>query len=170
MTLAATGELAYNGVEFSGLFRSRVRGRRIPDRANRTTKWVEYTIEARGYVTASPGYGGAANATTDQEMETKRQALMATGGELQYEDKGFGTSFHVNGSGTMKDANWGPKPLLISFDPVGNDQAALVEWQCVTCVPECSGANYEGIADYSYETSYSIDQDAYTTRMISGML
>lgn len=160
----ATGTLSYNGVTFDSIVRSSIKSTPVPDDARRTVKCVRHEIEVSGFVTA----GG--QISTDNTFASWRRALTTNGGELRYDDKGFGTLI-VNGAGGARDAEYGPWVQLLSFDPIGHDQAARVHWRCVTAIPECAGARYtNAFMMLNYSVSWHIDNEGLTTRKVTGVL
>jgi hypothetical protein len=154
-------ELSYNGVVWTSLYTTKVSSHPVQDDAGRTTVAVEHTLEVSGYIA-----GG-----TDSTLTDLRKLLSAQGGELRYNDHGFGT-LHVNGNSNVRDARWGPKTEVVDFRPLGgNGQAAQVTWRCVVVIPECDGALYQkGIMALNYDVRYSIDGDGYTSVAIAGYL
>jgi hypothetical protein len=160
--LNAVGTLSYNGVEFGVLHQSSMTGTPVYDEPGHVVKWVQWAIEVTGWISNTAGTGG--------EMEVLRARLTKPACELKYTDKGFGT-FHVNGTSKVLDADWGPKPRLISWMPLGGAQGCRVVWRVETCIPECPDtADYDGIAAIWYGMDFEIDQDGYTTRTVSGGL
>src|SRR5205823_1873002 len=83
------GALSYNGCTFSPHFESSISGRAVPDNANRTTKYAEYTLTADGYATLPTGSNDIS-----ARMKTLYQLLTAPGGALTYTGRGF--DFVVN--------------------------------------------------------------------------
>lgn len=160
MPLPGQGTLSYNGVTFDSLTRTKITGTPVLDEARRTTKWLAWTLEVEGYLSDA--------ASTDATMSTRRQALTKCGQELRYTEKGFGELWVNNGR--VEDANWGPIPELLSWDPVGSNRSCFVVWRVTTHIPECEGARYQGLAAFNYEVDFEIDKDAYTSRTISGFL
>jgi hypothetical protein len=161
--LPAGGTLSYNGVTFSSLFRTSLRGVPELDEARRVTKWVKWALEVDGYVVAASG-----ESSTDDDVQELERLLTQPGGELRY--TGRGLSDLVVNVGRVKDANWGPIPTLLGLDPLGGGRGAAVSWRVETCVPMCDSARYAGVAALNYEVGIEIDHDAYTTRTISGHL
>src|SRR5437764_851012 len=133
MPLLATGALHYNGWDFDSLVRSKVTAVPMWDEAHRTITYIQYTVDVRGYINAR-GAG-----TCDSQMDDLRQALLTPGGEFLYEEKGYGT-FNANNH-IATDSAWGPFPLRLSADPIGNDQTWLVDWSCQVNLPLCVGGS-----------------------------
>jgi len=172
MTLArlpVSGTFSYNTVVFNPTVRTIVRGVPRLDEAGRVVKWIEYTVELSGYVAASDS--GAA--TTDALLTSYRQKLLAVGGSLALQTKGFG-DLTLNGIGgtTRRDALWGPLPELLLWKPLGDKLGAYVEWRCkvhVAC--ERSGSlNIQAPLAVNYEWQHEVDQDGYSVQRITGHL
>ena len=166
--MTSTDTLSYNGVQFSVLYKSKISGRPILNESRRAVKCVEYTIEVRSYVTF-------ASETTDSTMQSLRTLLTKPAGELHYDNKGFGSlAVNVPG-GAVWDAEWGPIPELIDYDPIGNDQAALVTWVVKTRIPECSyppkAVNFKfKTMAFDYSVDYKVDRHGLTTVTTSGYI
>jgi hypothetical protein len=175
------GTLSYNGVKFSSLYKSVVRGKVVQDDAKWTTKYVEYSIEVEGFVTLAQG-----EATTDNTFEGLRLRLSAAGQALQYTGKGFG-DLVVNLPTGVFDVAYGPAPQVVSFTPLGAARGAQVAWTCVTRIPEVPfaanqnppslGSPLSGVASaagqvlqFSYSASIGYDDEYYGTVSLKGIL
>jgi len=124
VVLPDLGTLEYNGVIFSSLYHTRMSCKDVKDNANRTTKYVEYQLEAVGVVTLDD-----VNDTTDNLMVNIRQRLSAQGGPLTYIGRGFGDITVNTGGSKVKDVAWGPTPEVLEFTPLGGGRGANVVWR-----------------------------------------
>src|SRR5262249_11597232 len=117
--LPATGELYYNGWTWDSLHHTAIRGVPVYDDANRMVKWIAWSIEVSGFINAGAG------ATSDNTMASLRRDLTNPGKTFRYNNKGFG-ALVVNdpSSGNVWDVNWGPKPTLFDFKPIGSRDTA----------------------------------------------
>jgi hypothetical protein len=79
-----SAQLSYNGCRFSPLFTSKVSGKVVQDEARRTTKYMEYIVEADGYVTLPAGATNIA-----PTMANLCRLLTAQGGTLVYLGRGM---------------------------------------------------------------------------------
>jgi hypothetical protein len=179
------GELTYNTVTFSSLFKSEVNGKPMPDEANRTTKCMEWTLEVEGVVTLNP-----ADTTTDITMIQLRKLLTTPGGALKYIGRGFG-SLIVNVPGNvLRDVAWGPIPKLMDFNPLGAGRGAFVKWSVSTQIPEFKNISNLGgaptiggptlrtfgaptlapVLQYNYESAVTFDEDQYSHLSIKGTI
>lgn len=183
VTLHDTGELSYNGCIFSPLFETKISGKAVTDNANRTIKYMEYTLVADGYVTTPAGSSNIVPA-----MRKLRDLLTAQGGELIYRGRGFdltvNTGRNVGGGGGVPgrgaaivnlgklanlDVAWGPVPQLIEFQPLGGGKSAKVQWKVVTRIPEIAGKG-PGLLQLNCETGVSYGEDCFSTLTIRGTL
>ncbi len=155
---------SYNGFTFDGASTETLSIESHPeyDEARRTIIWMRYTIRLRTTIFS------AANTTTDLEMGVIRKQLQSPGGALVYEQRGFG-GFSINAGRGAKDSSWGPRPQVLSWKPIGDANAAEVEWACEVCIPECDAAKFEDhAAAFNWKVTYERDPDGFTTRKVSG--
>ncbi len=160
MALDPVGTLSYNGVTFSVLHRSHVTATVVYDSSKRVTKYVTHRIEVDAWIQVDV-------ITTNPELDEMRKLLTQPGAELKYDQKGYG-SFHVNGTSPITDVDWGPKPQLLTWRPLGADNGCFVTWAVETSFPECEGARYQGIRELNYTIAFDIDEHGVTTRTITG--
>jgi hypothetical protein len=177
-TLFDVGILSYNGCVFSPLYETKINGIVVKDNAGRTTKLMEYTLEADGYVTLPDNANSTAGVVT-----TLRQLLTAQAGILVYQ--GRGNDFVVNQPGVAmrngpgRDVAWGPVPELLDFQPLGGGRSAKITWKVKFRISEISGdqsarQNLYGapgpVLQFNEETSVTYDEAAYSTLSIRGTL
>ncbi len=174
--------LSYNGCVFSPLFVTNVHGKVVKDAANRTTKLMEYDIEADGYVTLPDGLP-----SISPIMVTLRTLLTAQAGELVY--RGRGMDLVINPPGAVaaspgltstRDAVWGPAPELLEFQPLGGGNSAKVRWSVKVRIPETPPATVGGgglggrlpapLLQFNYETNLSYDEAGYSSFTVKGTL
>jgi hypothetical protein len=167
--LPDVGTLSYNGVQFSCLYKSHVEGKQILDEANRTVKWIEYTLTVDGLVTLPAGWGPLT--TTDSVWQQLRLLLQQQAQPLVYKGNGFG-GVQVNVPGQQQfDVNWGPIPKLLGFQPLGSGRAAQIQWQATFCLAEIPSANTIGpLAQLNYEVTLTYDEQGYAGLNIHGTL
>lgn len=163
--LDAVGKLEYNGCDFSPLFATTVNGIAVKDEANRTVKYMEYTLTADGYVTLPSGQNDIVNA-----MKELRALLSAQGGSLIY--KGRGNDIVVNTPGSkVTDVAWGPVPEVLDFTPLGVGKSAHIVWQVKVRIPEESAnANPKPVLQFNQENTVTYGEDGYSTLSIRGTL
>lgn len=171
-TLPDVGELSYNGCVFSPLFETNVSGVVVKDAANRTTKYMEYTITADGYVTLPDDdtfFDG--EAVPDTVMSKLKDLLTAQAGALVY--KGRGNDIVVNkAGGAVQDVAWGPIPEVLDFQPLGGGRAAKIRWQVKTRIPQIvgKGGRLGPVLQFNEETSVTYDDAGFSTLAIRGTL
>ena len=175
------GKLAYNGVQFSMLFHTSMHGEDMQDNAGRTIKWVKYLLTADGVVTLSAG-----QATIDDTMVQLRKLLQQDAGQLDYQGRGLGavTINPVGGDPNQGsfDLQWGPKPKILHFQPLGQGRSAMVQWQVEFCIPEivpsstrtistfAGGAAFTPVVQFNEETAVRYDEDGFSHLTIKGTL
>lgn len=181
-TLPDVGTLFYNGCTFSPLFATNVSGVAVKDDAQRTVKYMEYTIEADGYVTLPSG-----DVTISPTMDRLRELLTAQGGNLVY--NGRGCDINVNPGGLpstspSRDVAWGPVPDLLEFQPLGSGRSAKIRWCVKVRIPQVKigkppslGPPFVGgglasipLLQFSYESVVSYNEDGFSTLTVSGIL
>lgn len=168
--LPDVGQLSYNGCVFSPLFETNVSGVAVKDEAGRTTKYMEYTITADGYVTL-PTVGAFGATSTDATMTKLRQLLSAQGGVLIYE--GRGNPIVVNQPGSqVYDVAWGPVPEVLDFQPLGAGLSAKIRWQVKVRIPEVqpAGGGLGPVLQFNEETTVTYDDAGYSLLAIRGTL
>lgn len=157
--LPDVGSLFYNGVNWDCLYSSNISGEPIKDRANRTTKFMAWTLNVDGVVTLPKGA-----TTIDSQWINIRKLLSQPGGALAYTGKGFGP-LQVNYNGqSIWDAAWGPTPKVIEFKPLGASRSALIKWSCTVNVPEFYSNTFkDALLSFNSETSISFNDKGYAT-------
>lgn len=163
--LPAAYRVHYNGFDFDGNATETlsIDSDPIYDEAGRTIIWMRYLISLRTTIS-----GG--NGATDLQLDDIRQILQSPGGTFIYDDRGFG-NFSVNSNGPARDVQWGPKPRMLSWKPLGDANAAEVNWRVEVCIPECDAAKFEDhAAAYNYRVTYERDADGFTTRKVNGYI
>lgn len=186
-TLQDVGELSYNGCLFSPLYATKISGTVVRDAANRTTRYMEYTLIADGYVTLPAGASDI-----NGNMNTLRRLLTAQGGRLRYTGRGFNLNVNPEqggrppvrppapglppGGGTIvtvnlegQDVAWGPIPELIEFQPLGAGRSAKIQWKCTTRIPEVK-AKGKGLIQFNYDCGVSYGEDGYSSLTVRGTI
>lgn len=166
------GELSYNGIRFSSLFKSRQSGGILPDEAKWTTRFVEWALYVEGIVTQNDF-----DEDTGPILDILREKLTQHGAELRYHDRGFG-DFIVNpdGGGGTRDVAWGPVPKLLEFTPLGEGRSAMVRWQVTVHYSEVP---FEGLStqrknppviQFNWDYRLHYDEEGYSSYRLSGTL
>jgi len=154
-----TDVLSYGNFLFT-IYKSSVTARPVLDSSGRTTKWVDFDITVdRALVEPNFNVG---DTTTDNVLSDMRVQLNKTGQRLEFEDKGYGSLTVNDPGGEVWDANYGPHPNLMEWNPSGNDQNAIVKWSCKTSIPQCGDAKFRfAIAEMNYTIDHTIDEDGF---------
>lgn len=159
-----TGEMTYGGVTFDALYHTTCNGVIEYDKAKRAVKYVRWTINLEGWIASDNGR------VIDDEWVNIRQTLSEPGQTLIYTGKGFGPLI-VNGDGPIKDVNWGPKPKIINFTPLGSGRGSKITWQVEFAIPECATAKFTNtLLAFNWGTSLTFDIDGYCKYAVTGEL
>lgn len=163
MTIAgfsAVGELSYNGFEFENAINIDVDGEVVTDEADRATTYTRYRITCEFILHNDAG--------NDAQMQLLHDRLTQVGRRLRFRQKGF--SQPIDTAATI-DVKFGPKPRIVSWDPLGSSNAATIVWQCEVCLASCHGFwAYDAgrVMAFNYEVGISISEKGFTTRRITG--
>jgi len=106
-------------------------------------------------------------------MHAARQKLSQPGENLVIDHEGFGPRLDINFRyPVIRDTEWGPRPKMLSWEPIGHTASVEVIWECEFTIPICNGEtsspSFQGLSALSYGISYSFDKRGFTTRRISG--
>ncbi len=151
-------------------FRSKISAVPVFDPANRRIKWVDQTLDVHGWVAGDPSFQDdgtdLARNTTGLTLTGMRQVLTKPGLILRFHNSGYG-SFTVNDPAATPpafDAAFGPHPKILSWVPIGDDQAAMLDWSVTAHIPECGQARYRGVpCAVTSEFDFDIDLHGWTT-------
>lgn len=130
--------------------------------------YYRYTITVRDVIS----YDGEGNVGTnmDSSFDEIVARLSYCGNRLQINGVGCGL-IDVGPGATSYDVEFGPRPRVVNWRPVGSSRTIEITWQVVAAVPRCELVNsLRGLAPISlyYSTSFSIDNAGMTTRTLSG--
>lgn len=165
-------EVVYNGYAFGPYSHVNVSAEMVPDDADRTVLYHRYKIRVETTIVAE-----AQDAYVGEHFRRIRQLLSKAGQALTIDHQGFGPRLDINngspGFGGVFDVAFGPKPKILSWEPVGATNAVEVTWECEFNLPTCAGAGgvrFTGLMAFNYSVSYRIDRGGYSTRTITGYL
>lgn len=164
VTLPDVGELSYNKCVFGPLFSTKVTCDYVKDNANRTVKWIEYTITVDGYVTLPDGF-----VSIEPTVAILEKLLSQQGGALLY--SGRGIKIAVNTAGGDRDVAWGPVPEVLEIVPMGGGRSAHVTWTVKARVPprvSKVGSQRGHVLQFNYETSVQYDEAGYSSFRVNG--
>lgn len=168
--LSDVADVIYNGFVFPPVLNAR--GTVVPeyDRTGRTIKYLTVAITISGIITqydrAAPSAG---NATIDPNMDSIRARLCQPCQPLTFKLQGFGT-FNIQ-QGSTFDVDFGPKPQVLDWNPMGGGLAAEIEWLVTTRIPACTGANsFNGIIELNYDVAWGIGDAGLLNRTVTGFV
>lgn len=137
------------------------------DDSQRTTLYHRYKLRVETTIYAengdNPGFAGAHFQRIRDRLTKKGQALTISHGG--FSDSLFDVNVYDYG---RKDVTFGPHPRVVTWEPVGYENAVHVIWECEFCVSACN--RYTGIMALNYLMSHRIDSGGYTTRTVSGYI
>lgn len=199
------GILYYNGFWFPELVQTRGSIAAVYDATGRFVKYTKFRLRVETMIypgcddrlgtdidpllgtTYTPKFPRTANSDNpltiqngvDTGFEALRALLTAPGGVLLYVDKGIGTEYRVSGTPgltTHLDVEFGPKPMVVSWEPIAGNKALRLVWEIEAAIPECTGGAHVGgadagrIAEMSWGESYEIDAHGLSVHTQSGWL
>jgi len=168
--------VSYNGFRFPLARHAKVTFSPETSDDGRTTKyirmdleiefvWVPLELDTDAHLT---DYGYNAAATTDATFTNLRARLSEQGQKLRFWSQGVGNISVQDGDNY--DVNNGPKPKVVSADPIAGSKAVRVVWQCSTWFPNCNNQSYSriGIAQLVWGISWGIGTNGLTSMTING--
>lgn len=158
-----TGEISYNGIVFSGATNVTVDVAPQYDDSGRVVLYSRHTFQVTATVKASAG------SSTDASMEGIRTRLQSPGKRFSFSQKGFG-NFVVNGYGGLQDLEFGPKPRMLRWQPLGDSNACRVVWSVEVCVPRCPMFPTSGPMELTWKIDWSYDRAGLCSRSCQGKL
>jgi hypothetical protein len=163
----ATGaaEITYNGYTFPVKYNAKITSRPQYDPAGRSRIFTRYTIEVYGLVTSTE------TSRQNNSLLNIRRRLQQPGGVLKILGLGFGDIDTSPGTGGQLDVEWGPKPQLMTWNPIGTIAAEVV-WTCEVALVDCFDSSSQYYQDkflsFNFESAWTVNERGYTTRSISG--
>lgn len=168
--LVDVADIIYNGFVFPPVINARATIVPEYDKTNRSVKYLTIALTISGVITQydqSAPSSGTATATIDRHMDAIRYRLSQPCQPLTFKLQGFGT-FNIQ-QGTMYDVDYGPKPQVLDWAPMGGGLAAEIEWLVTTRIPACSNADsLNGIIQLGYDVTWNIGDAALLTRTVTG--
>ena len=183
------GEVSYNGYQFPAPLSAKVRSEPVMDNEERIVKYIRYVLDITVVIVAADDPQGTTDSYVEgasvndtnpiiRNMNDIRQRLLEPGKALIFNLQGFG-DFEVNTTTIpelpaaliVRDINFGPKPRVLSWEPIGSSKAVRIVWQCETSIPEClEGSPYysNSLANFEYEVEWSVDESGMTERRLIG--
>ncbi len=159
--------VTYNGYRFNEYSEITVNGTIQPDDSQRTTLFTRWLVRVETTIYADEN---DTEGQAGEHFERIRDRLSKQGQYMRIHHQGFGVDFEVNSPtpNSPKDLAFGPKPRVISWEPIGEVNAVEVVWECEVCISPCN--RWSGLMSLNFGVYYRIDKAGYTTRTISGHL
>jgi hypothetical protein len=173
---------SYNGFEFPPCLHSQITVVPEYNESGTSLKYLTIAISVEFIATDSrrgvPEYSGSPEEDElersgrrtgmDTFIDSLVKRLTYPGQALKFNARGFG-EFEINTSNGIKDVDFGPKPQVVEWEPIGGAQAAKVQWLCVTRIPHDLSHSYEGrLISFEYGVQWGIDSAGFMFRSIEG--
>lgn len=188
----SVGIASYNGFEFPPAISCKVQVEPVYDTSRRAVKWWKHTMTLEFVVVPQmdPQLSlGSVN--VDFNVEAMKRSLQVPGAELVFSLKGLGTSerstantdFIVN---RLNDLDFGPKPVLLTWESIGSNKAVRVQWSVEFNLLLCCYSDYfvDGVCDnpadapfspnnpyfteFNYSMAWTVDEEGWTQRVLVG--
>lgn len=165
--------VSYNGFTFPTESHISVVATDVYDQAGRTIVYVKYKITVDSTITPTAPVGTRGNENV--LLPRLRLRLAAAGEQLVVRGTGFGDlSVGSRRTGPLTDVAWGPKPEVVTWEPLGVMTAHVV-WTCEVHVMDCDprpalSSSSRRLLAHNFTVSHSIDEQGYTSRTITGYL
>lgn len=106
---------------------------------------------------------------TQSRMDSLVDQLSQSGKRLIIQDIGLGGA--IDTGSTTPDIDFGPRPRVISWRPIGGDLVGEVVWEChFTIPPKCASnsINAGEVMSFEYAIAYQTNNEGLLTRVITG--
>lgn len=175
-------DVSYNGFTFPPTIQAKATVVPEWNKARTSVKYHIVVLTLEAIITQADVAAFDPNTPTiDRTMDNVRLRLMQPCQPLSFTLQGFG-SFKVQGNppnsflqtsdAFLYDVNFGPKPQVLEWEPMGGGLCARIQWLITACIPPCGpeGSNngLAGILDLYYDVKWSIGDDGFLRRSISG--
>jgi hypothetical protein len=170
-TLESLGTLSYNGYDINGP-RVRTTLRVTPHYSSDGRTVIYNVIELMVRFVLTSDYDGLGGGDpTDDNMVDFIATMTQAGGVLIFEGLGYGP-FEINTADNPADVIYGPKPRLVSIEPIGANLAMRVTWTCEVALVPCALNGIEGfvgpLIELTYTNDWTVDQAGLTVIVIRG--
>jgi hypothetical protein len=99
-------------------------------------------------------------------LEDLRFKLQTPGKTLIFKNKGFGDDLTIRSG----DIDNGPKPEILTWEPIGDAMACAVTWRVTTMIPACRYGRVRGVSSINWGASWAINEHGDTTRTLTGFI
>jgi hypothetical protein len=183
--MLAGSDVSYNGFVFPPQIQAKATVVPEYNDAKTSIKWYTIVLSIEAYITQyDVDDFAAANPTIDPQMDNIRARLMQPCQALSFTLQGFGTvavqapseTFFPSAAQSqfVYDVNYGPKPQVLEWSPLGGAVCAKIQWLVTTCIPPCGpeGVNngLNGILDLAYEVRWSLPDAGFLRRSVNGKI
>lgn len=177
---ARDAEISYNGFVFPPVTNAKATIVQEYTKDNRSVKFLTIAITVESFITqydlAAPE-ATATGYTIDRHMDEIRKRLSQPCQVLSFNFQGLG-NIQINGvrdttAGTaIYDVDYGPKPQVLDWQPLGGSLGARVEWLVTTRIPPCTVANngLQGVLDFGYEVNWTLGDPGWLSRTVKGYI
>lgn len=174
-------QIQYNGYSFPGVLHSKVTAHPQYDSSDRVIKFATHLLHVEFIILPDDQPQDTSNTDVGVNVDYVRRRLLEAGATLRLVSLGFG-DFVFDSSGSfsnLKEIDHGPKPRLLSWEPIGANKAVRVVWECEFSMAQCQEDDVSpgggedpksrngGFLEISWEELYSINSKGITTRIIN---
>ena len=158
----------YNDVTIDNIVSSKVTIEPTYNERGTAIKYITYMIELEAIVHPEAFVATANNREfTDDALELIRRRLLEPRKVLRYTDKGLGTDVTIdpaNDTHVLQVADYGPKPLRLTFEPFAGRKAARINWSIKAVLTrECETSIANGVIEFWASSSIKINKSGYQT-------
>lgn len=166
---AALGVIKYdiNGRSFTfpGDSKATIVSNNVRTKDGRSIKYVEHTLTVTGWLYATDL--ASATGTVDSAFAEARNILSQSCGKLTITGKGFGDYYINRENSRGRDLKFGPFTEVIEWEPFGNITCRFT-WKVKFTLPWKDNIyTKDGILSYTWDTSYSYDEQGFCSRTVS---
>jgi len=165
---AQTAEISYDDLVLNPTTTYSLSSEAVMDDSGRSYSHTRYTLTGEFYILGDVSASTYTAAESSRKMAELRSKLSKPGKVLKLTGIGFGDMV-INGTdaGSIADVNFGPKPTVAEFRPLGNVCWA-VRWSCVFSIIEPRTSNGYNLMALNYTTTHDINQAGLSTISVEG--
>jgi hypothetical protein len=134
----------------------------VYDSTNRVVVYQRRTLTVSGVVHSDAG--------TENDLKVLHDRLLVHGKRLTVTRLGL-PDLDISGAGPMYDLEFGQKPQVLTWAPIGGRNAAMVTFEIVIAVPACGAVFGAGVPyELTFEVDWDYDDHGTFTRTVRGTL
>lgn len=177
--LPVVGVVKYGDFTFPSPLKLTVQVVPVYDDADRVVKYRTYNIRLDVILVSedfdnSGSYqdvGSGVILDASSNMLVLRRQLTTPALALEITNQGLGSDLSFTQANV---ANYGPKPRVLLWEPIGSSRAVHIVWECEVSAIECGTAaigqhNQSDFGAFTYSVSFGLSEDGLSTRTISGV-